>query len=89
MAAGGQASDPERRPDADRAGDHAVRRARFLVDRTATSKTVQLAQRAIGRQTSAKVEWTFDRDRKRVDFRTLAPARGDDASMAIRVGAWH
>ena len=35
------------------------------------SKTVQIAQRVIGRQTSAKVEWTFDRDRRTIAFRTL------------------
>jgi ribosome-associated toxin RatA of RatAB toxin-antitoxin module len=43
-----------------------------LVSEAPGSKTVQIAQRVIGRQASAKVEWTFDRDRKRVDFRTLA-----------------
>jgi len=42
-----------------------------LLEQTATSKTVQIAQRVIGRQSSAKVEWTFDSDRKKVDFRTL------------------
>ena len=42
-----------------------------LLEQTPTSKTVQIAQRVIGRQSSAKVEWTFDRDRKRIDFRTL------------------
>jgi hypothetical protein len=42
-----------------------------LVSETPGSKTVQIAQRVIGRQSSAKVEWTFDRDRRRVDFRTL------------------
>lgn len=42
-----------------------------LVEQTAGSKTVQIAQRVIGRQASAKVEWTFDRERKRIDFRTL------------------
>jgi ribosome-associated toxin RatA of RatAB toxin-antitoxin module len=42
-----------------------------LVAQTPTSKTVQIAQRVIGRQASAKVEWTFDRDRRRVDFRTI------------------
>ena len=36
------------------------------------SKTVQIAQRVIGRQSNAKVEWTFDADRRRIDFRTLA-----------------
>ena len=43
-----------------------------LLGQTPTSKTVQIAQRVIGRQASAKVEWTFDRDRRRVDFHTLA-----------------
>jgi ribosome-associated toxin RatA of RatAB toxin-antitoxin module len=42
-----------------------------IVEQSAGSKTVQIAQRVIGRQSSAKVEWTFDRDRKRIDFRTL------------------
>jgi ribosome-associated toxin RatA of RatAB toxin-antitoxin module len=42
-----------------------------IVEQTPRSKTVQIAQRVIGRQTSAKVEWTFDQDRKRIDFRTL------------------
>ena len=42
-----------------------------LVEQTPRSKTVQIAQRVIGRQSSAKVEWTFDRDRKKIDFRTL------------------
>jgi ribosome-associated toxin RatA of RatAB toxin-antitoxin module len=42
-----------------------------LLEQTQTSKTVQIAQRVIGRQSSAKVEWTFDRDRRKIDFRTL------------------
>jgi ribosome-associated toxin RatA of RatAB toxin-antitoxin module len=42
-----------------------------IVGSTPDSKTVQIAQRVIGRQANAKVEWTFDRDRKRIDFRTL------------------
>lgn len=42
-----------------------------LLEQTPTSKTVQIAQRVIGRQASAKVEWTFDRERRKVDFRTL------------------
>ncbi|MGH7893079.1 MAG: SRPBCC family protein [Candidatus Binatia bacterium] len=42
-----------------------------IVLQTPTSKTVQIAQRVIGRQSNAKVEWTFDRDRKKIDFRTL------------------
>ena len=42
-----------------------------LLEQTPTSKTVQIAQRVIGRQSSAKVEWTFDPQRKKIDFRTL------------------
>ncbi len=42
-----------------------------VVEQSPTSKTVQIAQRVIGRQSNAKVEWTFDRDKKKVDFRTL------------------
>jgi hypothetical protein len=42
-----------------------------LLQQTPTSKTVQIAQRVIGRQSSAKVEWTFDPDREKIDFRTL------------------
>jgi ribosome-associated toxin RatA of RatAB toxin-antitoxin module len=42
-----------------------------IVQQTPTSKTVQIAQRVIGRQSSAKVEWTFDPDREKIDFRTL------------------
>jgi uncharacterized membrane protein len=43
-----------------------------VVSTTTSSKTVQIAQRVIGRQTSAKVEWTFDPDKMRIDFRTLS-----------------
>ena len=43
-----------------------------VVAQTDTSKTVQIAQRVIGRQTNAKVEWNFDRDKQRIDFRTLS-----------------
>lgn len=43
-----------------------------VVNTTTSSKTVQIAQRVIGRQTSAKVEWTFDPDKMRIDFRTLS-----------------
>lgn len=39
---------------------------------TPTSKTVQIAQRVIGRQANAKVEWTFDKAKKTIDFKTLA-----------------
>jgi uncharacterized membrane protein len=35
------------------------------------TKTVQIAQRVIGRQTNAKVEWKFDPTRRRVEFHTL------------------
>src|SRR5262245_8754011 len=35
------------------------------------TKTVQIAQRVIGRQTSAQVEWTFDPAKQRIDFKTL------------------
>jgi carbon monoxide dehydrogenase subunit G len=34
-------------------------------------KVVQIAQRVIGRQANAKVEWKFLPDRKRIEFRTL------------------
>ncbi|MCW5890384.1 MAG: SRPBCC family protein [bacterium] len=43
-----------------------------VVATTTSSKTVQIAQRVIGRQTSAKVEWTFDPEKLRIDFRTLS-----------------
>jgi hypothetical protein len=43
-----------------------------LVASTQNTKTIQIAQRVIGRQTSAKVEWTFNRDKRTIDFRTLA-----------------
>lgn len=42
-----------------------------ILEHSARSKTVQIAQRVIGRQSSAKVEWTFDPERKKIDFRTL------------------
>jgi len=35
-------------------------------------KTVQIAQRVIGRQANARVKWRFQPDRKRVEFTTLA-----------------
>lgn len=37
----------------------------------ANSKTVQIAQQVIGRQTNAKVVWTFYPEQRRVEFRTL------------------
>lgn len=39
---------------------------------TPTSKTVQIAQRVIGRQSNAKVEWLFDPSKLQIDFKTLA-----------------
>jgi ribosome-associated toxin RatA of RatAB toxin-antitoxin module len=42
-----------------------------IVEQTPRSKVVQIAQRVIGRQASAKVEWTFDPERRKIDFRTL------------------
>ncbi len=42
-----------------------------LVAETQTSKTIQIAQRVIGRQTNAKVEWLFDKARRRIEFKTL------------------
>ena len=35
------------------------------------TKTVQIAQRVIGRQSNAKVEWTFHPDQLRIEFKTL------------------
>jgi ribosome-associated toxin RatA of RatAB toxin-antitoxin module len=34
------------------------------------TKTVQIAQRVIGRQSNAKVEWTFIPERRRIEFHT-------------------
>ena len=42
-----------------------------LLARTDHTKTVQIAQRVIGRQSNAKVEWTFFPDKLRVEFKTL------------------
>jgi ribosome-associated toxin RatA of RatAB toxin-antitoxin module len=36
------------------------------------SKTVQIAQRVISRQSNAKVEWKFFPSQRRIEFRTLA-----------------
>jgi len=36
------------------------------------SKTIQIAQRVIGRQSNAKVQWTFHPDRRQIDFKTLS-----------------
>src|SRR5881396_3014264 len=42
-----------------------------LLNVTPTSKTVQIAQRVIGRQSNAKVEWTFYPEQLRIEFKTL------------------
>jgi ribosome-associated toxin RatA of RatAB toxin-antitoxin module len=42
-----------------------------LLGQTPDTKTVQIAQRVIGRQSNAKVEWTFAPQAKRIGFRTL------------------
>jgi ribosome-associated toxin RatA of RatAB toxin-antitoxin module len=42
-----------------------------LVSQTPRSKTVQIAQRVIGRQANAKVEWTFDPEKMQIQFKTL------------------
>jgi ribosome-associated toxin RatA of RatAB toxin-antitoxin module len=39
---------------------------------TDRSKTVQIAQRVIGRQSNAKVEWKFDPEKRQIDFKTLS-----------------
>jgi len=43
-----------------------------LLEQTERTKTVQIAQRVIGRQANAKVQWTFDPDPRRIEFKTLA-----------------
>jgi ribosome-associated toxin RatA of RatAB toxin-antitoxin module len=43
-----------------------------LLNVTPTSKTVQIAQRVIGRQSNAKVEWTFHPEKHEIDFKTLS-----------------
>jgi ribosome-associated toxin RatA of RatAB toxin-antitoxin module len=53
---------PEFIPGVDRAN---------LLNVTPTSKTVQIAQRVIGRQSNAKVEWTFHPEKHEIDFKTL------------------
>ena len=48
------------------------------VDRTqiltvsGNTKTIQIAQRVIGRQSNAKVEWSFHPEARTIDFKTLA-----------------
>jgi len=53
---------PEFIPGVDRAN---------ILNASATSKTAQVAQRVIGRQSNAKVEWKFDRQNRIIDFTTL------------------
>jgi ribosome-associated toxin RatA of RatAB toxin-antitoxin module len=36
------------------------------------SKTIQIAQRVIGRQSNAKVKWTFNPDKRQIDFTTIS-----------------
>jgi len=43
-----------------------------ILNLTPTSKTVQIAQHVIGRQSNAKVEWTFHPEKHEIDFKTLA-----------------
>jgi ribosome-associated toxin RatA of RatAB toxin-antitoxin module len=45
-------------------------------------KTVQIAQRVIGRQTNAKVQWTFFPDRRRIEFHTL------QSNLSNNDGSW-
>jgi ribosome-associated toxin RatA of RatAB toxin-antitoxin module len=39
---------------------------------TPNTKTVQIAQRVISRQSNAKVEWKFDPARRHIEFKTLS-----------------
>jgi carbon monoxide dehydrogenase subunit G len=52
-----------------------------LLESTADSKTVQIAQEVISRQTNARVKWTFDATARRIEFTTLQSnlARNDGA----------
>ena len=42
-----------------------------LLAMSGNTKTVQIAQRVIGRQSNAKVEWTFHPEQLRIEFKTL------------------
>jgi ribosome-associated toxin RatA of RatAB toxin-antitoxin module len=48
------------------------------VDRTqilsveGNSKTIQIAQRVIGRQSNAKVKWTFNPEKRQIEFTTIS-----------------
>lgn len=43
-----------------------------LLASTENSKTILIAQRVIGRQNNAKVEWKYDPAKPRIEFKTLA-----------------
>lgn len=43
-----------------------------LLASTENSKTILIAQRVIGRQNNAKVQWTWDASKPRIEFKTLA-----------------
>ena len=43
-----------------------------LLGVSGNTKTVQIAQRVVGRQDNAKVEWTFVPEQRRIAFKTLA-----------------
>jgi hypothetical protein len=43
-----------------------------LLGSTADTKTILIAQRVIGRQNNAKVEWKLDPAKPRIEFKTLA-----------------
>ncbi len=43
-----------------------------LVETSGNKKTAEIAQRVIGRQSNAKVEWTFKNDDRRIEFTTLS-----------------
>ncbi len=48
-------------------------------------KTVQISQRVIGRQSNAKVRWTFHPKERRIDFTTLASTLSyNDGTFEIR-----
>jgi len=42
-----------------------------LLEASGNTKTVQISQRVVGRQSNAKVEWKFFPDQRRIEFKTL------------------
>ena len=42
-----------------------------LLEVEGTTKTIQIAQRVIGRQSNAKVKWTFHPEKRQIDFTTV------------------